>query len=88
MTLKLRNNLTKIEYSFENLEDVNISRLYYVFDITLFENMDDGEYAYQLFDDENVVATGIIQVGDFVPANNQTYTAQTTSGYIQYNPEN
>lgn len=85
MTLKLRNNLTKIEYTFDNLVDELVSRLFYTFDITLPEGMDDGEYAYTLYDDRNVVkATGLLQVGDYKPQNN-TYTAQTQNGYIQYN---
>jgi hypothetical protein len=47
--------------------------------------MDDGEYAYTLYgEDDTVKATGILQVGDFKPQNN-TYTAQTQNGYIQYN---
>lgn len=85
MTLKLRNNLTKIEYTFDNLVDELVSRLFYTFDITLPEGMDDGEYAYTLYDERNVVkATGLLQVGDYKPQNN-TYTAQTQNGYIQYN---
>lgn len=85
MTLKLRNNLTKIEYTFENLVDELVSRLFYTFDITLPAGMDDGEYAYTLYDERNVVkATGLLQVGDYKPQNN-TYTAQTQNGYIQYN---
>ena len=85
MTLKLRNNLTKIEYTFENLVDELVSRLFYTFDITLPAGMDDGEYAYTLYDERNVVkATGLLQVGDYKPQNN-TYTAQTQNGYVQYN---
>ena len=84
MTLKLRNNLTKIEYTFDNLADELVSRLFYTFDITLPEGMDDGEYAYTLYDGNVVKATGLLQVGDYKP-NNNTYTAQTQNGYIQYN---
>lgn len=85
MTLTLINNLTKKEYSFDNLEDNNVSRLFYAFDITLESGMDDGEYSYTLYDDENVVkATGLLQVGNYTP-NNNTYTANTKNGYVQYN---
>lgn len=85
MVLKLRNNLTKIEYTFDNLDDKLTSRLFYTFDITLPADMDDGEYAYTLYDENEVVkATGLLQVGDFKPKNN-TYTAETHNGYIQYN---
>lgn len=85
MTLKLQNNVTKRVYTFENLEDLLKTRLFYTFDITFPEGMDDGEYAYTLYDEQNIVkATGLLQVGDYVP-NNNTYTAQTQNGYIQYN---
>ena len=85
MTLKLFNNLTKKEYTFNNLDDKLTSRLWYTFDITLQPNMDDGEYTYTLYDEDNVIkATGLLQVGDYTP-NNNTYTAQTHNGYIQYN---
>ena len=85
MTLKLRNNLTKVVYTFDNLEDKLTSRLFYTFDLTLQDGMDDGEYTYTLIDeDEHTVATGLVQIGDYTP-NNNTYTAQTQNGYIQYN---
>ncbi len=85
MTLKLRNNLTKQEYTFDNLDDKLASRLFYTFDVTLPEGMDDGEYTYTLYDEENVVkATGLVQIGDYKPQNN-TYSAETHNGYIQYN---
>lgn len=85
MTLKLRNNLTKVVYTFDNLEDKLTSRLFYTFDLTLQDNMDDGEYTYNLIDgNEAIVATGLLQIGDYTP-NNNTYTAQTQNGYIQYN---
>ena len=85
MTLTLINNLTKKEYSFDNLEDQLVSRLFYTLDITLESGMDDGEYSYTLYDDENVVkATGLLQIGNYTP-NNNTYTANTKNGYVQYN---
>ena len=85
MTLKLSNNVTKKVYTFENLEDKLTSRIWYAFDITLEPGTDDGEYTYTLYDDQEIVkATGLLQVGDYKPQNN-TYTAQTHNGYIQYN---
>ena len=85
MTLKLFNNVTKKEYTFENLVDAMTSRIWYTFDITLQPDMDDGEYTYTLYDEQDVVkASGLLQVGDYKPKNN-TYTAQTQNGYIQYN---
>lgn len=85
MKLKLFNNVTKKEYTFDKLEDKLTSRIWYTFDITLLPNMDDGEYTYTLYDDQDVVkATGLLQVGDYTP-NNNSYTAESHNGYIQYN---
>lgn len=72
-------------YNISNLADKLTSRLWYTFDIRLEANMDDGEYSYVLYDNDNTVrATGLLQVGDYTP-NNNTYTARTEGGYVQYN---
>lgn len=86
MQLKLTNNVTKSVYTFDNLTDLLESRLFYTFDIQLTEKMDEGEYTYELYDEnEALKATGILQIGDYRPEN-KTYTATTeNNGYIQYN---
>lgn len=84
MTLELTNNLTKNSYEFTGITDELTSRLFYTFDITLQSDMDDGEYSYTLKTDDGVIkATGLLQIGEYKP-NNNTYTAQTQNGYIQY----
>lgn len=87
MLLKLYNNTTKREINLDNLEDITDSRLFFHFKITLPEDLDDGEYAYTLYDDEEVVkATGLLQVGDYVPEKTE-YTGNTireNNGYVQY----
>lgn len=82
MTLKLTNNVTKKEYEF-NVEDKNDSRLYYSFEVELEDGMDDGEYDYQLYDDDEIVAHGICQIGDYVPQH--TIYDNNNQGYTQYN---
>lgn len=86
-SIKLVNNLTKYEFSLQDLEDKETSRLFYTFDITLPEGLVDGEYAYTLYDENNVVlATGLLQVGDYKP-DNKTYeqnTIKENNGYITY----
>lgn len=86
MTLKLISNLTKKEYELTGLEDLATSRIWYTFDITLPEGMDDGEYTYTLYDDDVVKASGLLQVGDYVPEkttyNNDAIKEQ--NGYVQY----
>lgn len=86
MRLELTNNVTKKVYTFDGLEDKLTSRIFYTLDIQLTETMDEGEYMYVLFDDDNIQkASGLLQIGDYKPEN-KTYSASTeNNGYIQYN---
>lgn len=84
MTLKLENNVTNVSFAISGLTDLQSSGLNYVFNLTLPEGVDNGEYNYTLFDDDNVVvATGVAQIGSYTPQKT-TYTAQTNNDYIQY----
>lgn len=86
-SLKLVNNLTKYEFTLEDLEDKETSRLFYTFDITVPDGLVDGEYAYTLYDENHaVLATGLLQIGDYNP-DNTTYeqnTIKENNGYITY----
>ena len=85
MKLKLSNCVTKVEILLENLTDLEGSAYNYIFDVELPASVDDGEYNYLLMDDSgNPLASGIAQIGLFVPEKT-TYTAQTPGTYIQYN---
>lgn len=82
MLLKLTNNLTKAEMEFQ-VTDKNTSGMFYVFDIQLESKADEGEYTYELFDDDSKkVATGLLQIGDYV-AEHQTYNNDEKT-YIVY----
>ena len=84
MILKLTSNLTKIEYTFTGLTDTLESRLFYALDIQLPEGVDDGEYSYVLYEDDNrVLATGLCQIGDYVPEKKE-YKQENKQTYIQY----
>ena len=83
MLLKITNNVTHNTTSFTDLADIGSSMLFYTFNITLPSGLDDGEYQYELFDGNMIVASGLLQIGDYV-ANNKTYTAQKINGYVQY----
>lgn len=87
-TLSLKNNLTKAEYTIDNLSDEQISRIWYAFDIWLPNGMADGEYSYVLTDgDGNIKGTGLMQVGDYVPEKQsyQDETIKENNGFITYN---
>ena len=67
MILKLTNNLTKNTLSFE-VNDLYLSNIYFNFEISLNENIEgvalkdisEGEYTYNLYDEENIIATGLL----------------------------
>jgi len=82
MTLRLLNNLTKLEYVITGLTDDNTSVLYWDFTVSLPEDIIDGDYNYTLEDDETVLSTGLARVGNYTPE----VTAHTTNnnGYICY----
>lgn len=73
MRLELTNNLTKITKILDNIEDKNNSGLFYSFDISLDGSYEDGEYTYRLIDGEKVVATGLLQIGDYEMDMNTEY---------------
>lgn len=64
MVLKLINNVSKNTIEFE-VNDKQSSTIFYQFDITLPEGCIDGEYNYELIDNEKIVATGLLQIGDY-----------------------
>ncbi len=67
MTLKLISNVSKREYIYSGLTDYSDSKLFYHFPLQLDENMNDGSYTYYLFNDnDEQVATGNLQIGDYV----------------------
>lgn len=80
MLLRLISNYSKKEYTFD-VEDENISRLNYAFDIQLPENVLDGEYTYFLYSGDEVITTGLCQIGDYVRP------AETTHTYNNNNDE-
>ena len=82
MTLKFINNVDKKEYVFQNMEDINDSKMFYHFNIMIHEGMPDGSYEYHLIDNNVVVARGNAQIGEYSQTNT-TYTKNNE--FIQYN---
>ena len=81
MQLKLLNKITKKEIELNDIEDTQISNFFHNFKIVLPEDADDGEYEYELSQDEKVIARGLAIIGDFNPErktfNNSTKTYKT-----------
>lgn len=84
MVLRLTNSVDKKKYEYE-VTDIADSSMYWHFDITLTGDEAEGEYKYELLDkDNNVLATGIAQIGDYVNETTTAYTNNNQSGFIQY----
>ena len=84
MELKLINNLTKNTINLGEIEDKKLSALFYSFDISLPEGIIDGEYTYELYADDKVVSTGLLQVGDYKKDENNKEYNDNKKGYIVY----
>ena len=81
MKLVLKNTVDKKEYFFNNMEDINDSKMFFHFNIQLPANMPDGSYEYTLYDNDVKMAFGVAQVGNYT----QTNTAYTKNNeFIQY----
>ena len=83
MELTLKNNVTKQEIVLTGLTDNGTNALFYQFTIALPNTVDEGEYSYHLMDGNNVLAIGLVQVGDYVPE--KTAYHKENNGYITYN---
>lgn len=81
MKLVLKNTVDKKEYFFNNMEDINDSKMFFHFNIKLPTNMPDGSYEYTLYDGDVKLAFGVAQVGDY----RQVNTAYTKNNeFVQY----
>ena len=69
MILKIINNLSKNTINYE-VNDEKTSSFFYQFSIQLPAECEDGEYTYELYDNEKMIATGILQIGDYQKDNN------------------
>lgn len=81
MLLKLINNLSKNTVNIGEIEDKLESNLFYTIDIELPDDMTEGEYIYELYDNDMVVSRGLLQIGDY-NAENKVYKEEKT--YIVY----
>lgn len=87
MFLRITNNLTKMTYDLRGIEDKKTSKLFYVLDVRVPSiNIEEGEYTYELFDDEEkVIAQGLLQYGDYKRDENvNTEYNDNNNGYIVY----
>ena len=83
MELVLENRVSKQQTVITGLTDLCTNALFYQFNINLPQVMLEGEYEYQLMDGEDILARGILQIGDYTPQNH-TYQ-ENNNTYIVYN---
>lgn len=67
MKLILKNEITKEEIVLDELVDSKVSNFFFNFNIELPANTKDGEYEYQLIDNDKKLASGLVIIGDYVP---------------------
>lgn len=85
MQLKLINNITKNTIIIDEIQDNFVSALFYTFDISLPDGVNDGEYTYELYNEIEMVAIGLLQIGDYQDTNKE-YN-ESKKGYIVYDGE-
>lgn len=84
MKLVLKSTITKTVSEYQ-VQDRGDSRLFYHFpEFQLEGKYDDGEYEYELYEDDALVAQGLLQIGDYVDNKTTTYNKQNNT-YKQYN---
>ena len=84
MKLEIIHSLSKNTVNF-TVDDLKDSALFYPFDISLIDGMEDGEYTYYLKDGDKVLATGLLQIGDYKRDENvNTEYNDNNNGYIVY----
>lgn len=84
MTLDLVSNISKNAFLF-GVNDLEDSALFYHFNISLAEGMEDGEYTYYLKEGDELLAMGLLQIGDYKRDENinKEYN-DNNNGYIVY----
>ena len=83
MQIKLINNLTKNTLDLGEVEDSLVSSIFYSFEIVLPDGIKDGEYTYELYENGNMVSTGLLQIGDYKQESGKEYN-ENKKGYIVY----
>ena len=84
MKLELKNNVDKNIYTFE-VDDIEDSAMFYHFTISLPSGIDDGEYNYYLYDEnDKLVAEGLVQIGSYTIRPEEQHIYNNENNYIQY----
>ena len=84
MKLEIIHSLSKNTFLF-GVNDLEDSALFYHFDISLIDGMEDGEYTYYLKDGDKLLGTGLLQIGDYKRDENvNTEYNDNNNGYIVY----
>ena len=84
MKLILKNNVDKKEYEF-SVVDLEDSGMFWHFTISLPSGIDNGEYNYYLYDEnDKLVAEGLVQIGSYTIRPEEQHIYNNENNYIQY----
>ena len=83
MTLKITNNVTKSQYSY-NVTDKDDSGIFYHCTVQLKGDEEEGDYDYELTDGDNVLSTGLLRIGDFNDDEKKVYDDNDKNKYTIY----
>lgn len=79
--LRLVNNLSNNEYSYDI--DNNVSQTEYFYNLSIsITNIPVGEYTYYLLSDNKTLETGLLTYGDYQKAPNKTYVSEKINAII------
>ena len=79
--LVLTNQVTKVSYKFVSVDSTPFSPTHYTFNVKdlhtegenplFLDSLDNGQYNYVIYHNSLVLASGIVQLGDYKTADNQ-----------------
>lgn len=84
MRLEIMNTTDRNIVLSVDVTDKETSRMYYVFDVNLPDDLPDGEYEYRLIDGAEILSSGVMNIGGY-DSDRKEY--EETITYIQYESE-
>lgn len=64
-TLLVSSNLSDDVILVENGDNISTNDLYYKFELGNLDSLNVGEYTYKLYEDDDVIETGLLRFGNF-----------------------
>lgn len=81
MRFTVENNLTHKKYEFDNIPVYGVTTIGYEIGVSLPGDIVDGEYTYTLVDADNVLGSGLLQIGDYTAPKAEYNKKETIKTY-------